>query len=48
MLGSDLRVLGDDAALPRLPDISFRLYLSSTSTNPLARRLFDSLEHSSL
>jgi DNA-binding transcriptional LysR family regulator len=43
MLGSGLRVLGDDAALPRLPDISFRLYLSSTSTNALARRLFDSL-----
>jgi DNA-binding transcriptional LysR family regulator len=48
MLGSDLRVLGDDAALPRLPDVSFRLYLSSTSTNPLARRLFDSLEYSNL
>jgi DNA-binding transcriptional LysR family regulator len=47
MLGSDLRVVGDDTALPRLPDISFRLYLSSTSTNPLARRLFDSLEHCS-
>jgi DNA-binding transcriptional LysR family regulator len=48
MLGSDLRVLGEDAALPRLPDVSFRLYLSSTSTNPLARRLFDSLGHASI
>jgi DNA-binding transcriptional LysR family regulator len=48
MLGTDLRVLGDDAALPRLPDVSFRLYLSSTTTNPLAGRLFDSLENCSL
>jgi DNA-binding transcriptional LysR family regulator len=48
MLGSDLRVLGDDAALPRLPDVSFRLYLSSTGSNPLAARLFDSLENCSL
>jgi DNA-binding transcriptional LysR family regulator len=48
MLGSDLRVLGDDAALPRLPDVSFRLYLGSTGANPLAARLFDSLENCSL
>lgn len=48
MLGNDLRVLGDAAALPRLPDVSFRLYLSSHSTNGLARRLFDSLENRSL
>ena len=48
MLGNDLRVLGEGAALPRLPDVSFRLYLGSNSTNVLARRLFDSLENKSL
>jgi DNA-binding transcriptional LysR family regulator len=47
MLGNDLRVLGDGAALPRLPDVSFRLYLSSNSSNALARRLFESLENRS-
>jgi DNA-binding transcriptional LysR family regulator len=48
MLGSDLRVLGEGASLPRLPDVSFRLYLGSNSGNALARRLFDSLENRSL
>jgi DNA-binding transcriptional LysR family regulator len=47
MLGNDLRVLGDDAALPRLPDVSFNLYLSSLGAKPLAQRLFDSLQHCS-
>jgi DNA-binding transcriptional LysR family regulator len=48
MLSSDLRVLGEFDALPRLPDVSFRLYLASTSTNHLAQRLFESLHNASL
>jgi DNA-binding transcriptional LysR family regulator len=48
MLGTDLRVLGDEAALPRLPDVSFHLYLAPGATNPVARRLFDSLHNRSL
>jgi DNA-binding transcriptional LysR family regulator len=47
MLGNDLRVLGDDMALPRLPDVSFKLYLGSIGNNALARRLFESLENRS-
>ena len=47
MLGNDLRVLSDPAALPRLPEVSFRLYLSSNSTNALARRVFGSLANKS-
>lgn len=43
MLGSDLRVMGEAEALPRLPDVSFRLYLSPVSTNSAAQRVFDSL-----
>lgn len=43
MLGNDLRVMGDAEALPRLPDVSFRLYLSPVSTNSAAQRVFDSL-----
>jgi DNA-binding transcriptional LysR family regulator len=48
MLGNDLRVLGDGSALPRMPDVNFRLYMSSNSSNALARRLFDSLENKSV
>jgi DNA-binding transcriptional LysR family regulator len=43
MLGNDLRVMGDAEGLPRLPDVSFRLYLSPVSTNSAAQRIFDSL-----
>ncbi|QHE88716.1 transcriptional regulator LrhA [Hydrogenophaga sp. BPS33] len=48
MLGHDLRMLGDEAALPRLPDVSFRLYVGSHTTNPLVPQLFDSLINRSL
>lgn len=48
MLSSDLRVLGEFDALPRLPDVSFRLYLASSNTNHLAQRLFESLHNASL
>lgn len=48
MLGSDLRMLGDEAGLPRLPDVSFRLYLGPKAPGPLARQLFESLENRGL
>jgi DNA-binding transcriptional LysR family regulator len=47
MLSSDMRVLGEAEGLPRLPDVSFRLFLASHQATPLARRVFDSLEHCS-
>jgi DNA-binding transcriptional LysR family regulator len=43
MLGADFRVLGEADGLPRLPDVSYHLYLGRTSPNPRARRLFESL-----
>lgn len=45
MLGPDLRVLGNAEKLPPLPDVSFRLYLGPRNVNPLARQIFDSIEH---
>jgi DNA-binding transcriptional LysR family regulator len=42
MMGVDFRVLGDADGLPRLPDVSYHLYLGSSPNSP-ARRLFDSL-----
>lgn len=42
MIGVDLRVLSEADGLPRLPDVSYHLYLGRTS-NPRARRLFESL-----
>ncbi|MDR5825906.1 LysR substrate-binding domain-containing protein [Caballeronia sp. LZ043] len=43
VMGPDYRVLGEADGLPRLPDVSYSLYLGQ-SPNPAARRLFDSLE----
>ncbi|VXC90929.1 HTH-type transcriptional regulator PecT [Burkholderia sp. 8Y] len=42
MMGPDFRVLGEAEGLPRLPDVSYNLYLGQ-SPNTAARRLFDSL-----
>lgn len=42
MMGPDFRVLGEADGLPRLPDVSYHLYLGSSANSP-ARRLFDSL-----
>lgn len=43
MLDQELRVLGEADGLPRLPDVSFHLYLAHNTTNAAARRLFESL-----
>ena len=45
MLGHDLRMLGEEAALPHLPDVSFCLYVSRSTTNPLVSQLFESLHN---
>jgi DNA-binding transcriptional LysR family regulator len=42
VMGPDYRVLSEADGLPRLPDVTYSLYLSQ-SPNPAARRLFDSL-----
>ncbi|MDR5832530.1 LysR substrate-binding domain-containing protein [Caballeronia sp. LP006] len=42
MMGADFRVLGEADGLPRLPDVSYNLYLALSPSTP-ARRLFDSL-----
>ena len=43
MLGPDIRVLGEHAALPRLPDVNFNLYLASHGAGRPAQALFESL-----
>ena len=43
MLGPDFRALGPADGLPRLPDVSYHLYLSSRATNSPAQPIFDSL-----
>ena len=47
MIGPEFRVLGEADGLPRLPDVSFHLYLGA-APNPQARRLFDSLVRTNL
>jgi len=42
VMGPELRILGEADGLPRLPDVTYKLYIGS-SPNPAARRLFDSL-----
>jgi DNA-binding transcriptional LysR family regulator len=43
VMGPDFRVLSATDGLPRLPDVTYNLYLG-LSPNPAARRLFDSLD----
>ncbi len=43
MLGPDFRALGPADGLPRLPDVSYHLYLSSRATNSPAQAIFESL-----
>ncbi len=43
MLGPDFRALGPADGLPRLPDVSYHLYLSSRGSNSLATHMFESL-----
>jgi DNA-binding transcriptional LysR family regulator len=43
VMSPDLRVLGEADGLPRLPDVTYNLYIG-LSPNPPARQLFDALE----
>ncbi|MFM0039473.1 LysR substrate-binding domain-containing protein [Paraburkholderia strydomiana] len=43
VMGPEFRILDEADGLPRLPDITYKMYIGS-SPNPLARHLFDSLE----
>ena len=42
VMGPEFRVLGETDGLPRLPDVTYNLYLGSAPNQP-ARQLFDSL-----
>ena len=41
MVGPDMRVLGESDGLPRLPDISYHLWIRRHTANPLVRRAYD-------
>jgi DNA-binding transcriptional LysR family regulator len=43
MLGPDFRALGPADGLPRLPDVSYHLYLSARAASSPAQRMFESL-----
>ncbi|QEL66519.1 transcriptional regulator, LysR family [Oryzomicrobium terrae] len=43
LLDPTLRVLGEAEGLPRLPDVSYHLYLRGDGGHPIARRLFRQL-----
>jgi DNA-binding transcriptional LysR family regulator len=41
MLGADMRVLGEAHGLPRLPDVTYHLWIRPNTLNPLARRAYE-------
>ncbi|MCD5991787.1 MULTISPECIES: LysR substrate-binding domain-containing protein [Pseudomonas] len=41
MLGPDMRVLGENDGLPRLPDVTYHLWIRPNTVNPLARRAYE-------
>jgi len=44
LVGSDLRVLGENDGLPRLPDVAYHLFIRKNVINPLTRKVFDMLK----
>lgn len=42
--GPDLRVLGENDGLPRLPDLDYYLFIRSNVINPVTRKVFDMLK----
>lgn len=40
MLGPDMRVLGETDGLPRLPDVTYHLWIRPNTVNPLVRRAY--------
>jgi DNA-binding transcriptional LysR family regulator len=41
MLGPDMRVLGETDGLPRLPDVTYHLWIRPNTVNPLVRRAYE-------
>jgi DNA-binding transcriptional LysR family regulator len=41
MLGPDMRVLGETDGLPRLPDVTYHLWIRPNSVNPMVRRAYE-------
>lgn len=41
MLGPDMRVLGENDGLPRLPDVTYYLWIRANTVNPLVRRAYE-------
>jgi len=44
LVGADLRVLGENDGLPRLPDVAYHLFIRRNVINPLTRQVFDMLK----
>lgn len=44
LVGADLRVLGENDGLPRLPDVAYHLFIRKNVINPLTRKVFDMLK----
>lgn len=44
MMTSEFRVLVNADGLPSMPDVNFYLYLGSLNANPVARRLFETMQ----
>lgn len=41
MLGPDMRVLGETDGLPRLPDVTYHLWIRPNTVNPMVRRAYE-------
>lgn len=44
LLGADMRVLGENDGLPRLPDVTYYLWARPNAVNPVARHVFSMLK----
>jgi hypothetical protein len=41
MVGPDMRVLGESDGLPRLPDVTYYLWVRRNAVNPLVQRAYE-------
>lgn len=46
MVGPDMRVLGESDGLPRLPDVTYHLWVRPNAVNPLVQRAYDLIRSS--
>ena len=44
MVGSDMRMLGVNDGLPRLPDVVYHLFIRKNVINPVTRKVFEMLK----